>query len=132
MAGTVLVYDDIQYHWHLSKTAYSESDCVAQSLAEALELEVETCQERLERAAGLLDHDTSQGYTCCVQVKPSRAEPCPKGRAVPSRARRAEPCRAVPDGPSRAEPCPKGRAVPSRARGGQGPASSTCNDWAGG
>ena len=26
MAGTVLVYDDIQYHWHLSKTAYSESD----------------------------------------------------------------------------------------------------------
>ena len=51
MLGTVLVYDDIQYHWHLSKTAYSESDCVAQSLAEALELEVETCKERLERAA---------------------------------------------------------------------------------
>ena len=61
MLGTVLVYDAIQYHWHLSKTAYSESDCVAQSLAEALELEVEICNERLEQAAG--GQDTSQGYT---------------------------------------------------------------------
>ena len=64
MAGTVLVYDDIQYHWHLSKTAYSESDCVARSLAEALELEVETCKERLEQAAD--GQDTSQGYTCAM------------------------------------------------------------------
>ena len=34
------------------------------SLAEALELEVETCKERLERAAD--GQDTSQGYTCAM------------------------------------------------------------------
>ena len=33
---------------------------------EALELEVETCKERLERAAILLGQDTSRGYTCAA------------------------------------------------------------------
>jgi hypothetical protein len=28
MMGTVMIYDDISYHWHLSKTAYAETDCV--------------------------------------------------------------------------------------------------------
>ena len=37
---------------------------MARSLAEALELEVETCKERLEQAAD--GQDTSQGYTCAM------------------------------------------------------------------
>jgi len=68
MAGTTLIYDDIAYHWHLSPTAYSETDCVALSLAEALELNIEDTKCRLKLAAHLRREDSSQGYTrACVK-----------------------------------------------------------------
>ena len=68
MLGTTLIYDDIAYHWHLSPTAYSESDCVALSLAEALEQDVEVTKQRLKLAAHLRNEDASQGYTrACVK-----------------------------------------------------------------
>ena len=63
MLGTVLLYDDIQYHWHLSRTAAVETDCVALSLAEVFDLDLQETKERLRSAAALLGEDPNLGFT---------------------------------------------------------------------
>ena len=68
MRSMTMIYNDIPLHWNLAKSAYSEEDCVAHCLAEALNLDVETCKQRLEAVAAMENEDTSKGYTRAVVV----------------------------------------------------------------
>ena len=61
MGRTALVYQDIPYHWCLAKQ--SETDCVAEALAEALGEDLEVMKGRLEAAADLLGQDPKLGFT---------------------------------------------------------------------
>ena len=62
MRGSLLLYDCVPLSWHLSDGAFSEKDCVAACLSEALGQSPEFCEQGLSKAAKMLG-EKCEGFT---------------------------------------------------------------------
>ena len=62
MLGTPLLYDCVPFSWHLSSGAFSEKNCVATCLSEALGQSPEFCEQGLCKAAKMLG-EKCEGFT---------------------------------------------------------------------